>query len=83
MMQPGRPNVDAAMIAHYAEHPRLQIPKGYVVRESTDVQFCVVAGIAATDGHSVSTVTSPVGQRHGLVVEQGSGLSRASKKTSR
>jgi hypothetical protein len=36
------------------------------------VQFGVVmtARIAATDKHSVSTVASHVGQRHGLVVEQ-------------
>jgi uncharacterized low-complexity protein len=30
----------------------------------------MAARIAATDEHSVSTVTSHVGQRHGLVVEQ-------------
>ena len=42
MMQPGRANVGAAMIAHGAEHPPLQLPKGQVVGEPADVQFGVM-----------------------------------------
>jgi hypothetical protein len=71
MMQPGRANVGAAMIAHGAEHPLLQLPKGQVVGEPTDVQFGVVitVRIAAIDEYMVSTVTSHVGQPHGLIVK--------------
>jgi len=60
MMQPGRANVGAAMIAHGAEHPPLQLPKGHVVGEPADVQFGVVitVRIAATEKHAVSTVSS-------------------------
>jgi hypothetical protein len=59
------------MIAHGAEHARLQVVEGHVIRKTADVQFGVVmtARIAATDEHLVSAVTSHVGQRHGLVVE--------------
>jgi hypothetical protein len=72
MVRPRRANVGAAMIAHGAEHPPLQLYKGHAVGESADVQFSVAmaARIAATDKHAVSTVTSHVGQRHGLAVEQ-------------
>ena len=71
MMQPGRANVGAAMIAHGAEHPPLQLHKGHVVGEPADVQFGVVitVRIAAIDEHMFSAVTSHVGQPHGLVVE--------------
>ena len=70
-MQPGRANVGAAMIAHGAEHPPLQLAKGHVVGEPADVQFGVVitVRIAAIDEHMFSAVTSHVGQTHGLVVE--------------
>src|SRR5216684_2085823 len=72
MMQPGRANVGAAMIAHGAEHPPLQLPKGHIVGEPADVYFGVVmtVGIAAIDEHVATPVRSHVGQRHGLVVEQ-------------
>jgi len=72
MMQPGRANVGAAMIAHGAEHPRLQLPKGHVVGELADVQFGVVitVRIAAIDEHVATPVGSHVGQPHGLVVKQ-------------
>jgi hypothetical protein len=35
-------NVGAAMIAHRAKHPPLQLPKGQVVGEPADVQFGVM-----------------------------------------
>jgi len=80
-MQPGRANVGAAMIAHGAEHPPLQLPKGQVVGEPADVQFGVVitVRIAAVDEHVATPVGSHVGQPHGLNREApGSGSSRAS-----
>jgi hypothetical protein len=52
MMQTGRANVGAAMIAHGAKHPPLQLPKGQVVGEPADVQFNGMGrehGIAAAD----------------------------------
>ena len=60
------------MIAHGAEHARLRVVEGHVIRKTADVQFGVVmtARIAATDEHTVSTVSPHVGQRHGLVVKQ-------------
>jgi len=71
-MQPRGANAGAAMIAHCAEHPWLQIAKGHVVGEPADVQFGVVitVRIAANDKRMFSAVTSHVGQRHGLVVKQ-------------
>jgi hypothetical protein len=71
MMQPGRANVGAAVVAHGAEHPRLHIAKGHAVGEAADVQFGVVitVRIAANDKRMFSAVTSHVGQRHGLVVK--------------
>ena len=53
MMQPRRAHVGAAMVAHGAEHPPLQLPKGHVVGELADVQFGVVitVRIAAIDEH--------------------------------
>ena len=71
MTQPGRANVGAAMIAHGAEHPPLQLSKGHIVGESADVQFGVVitVRIAAIDGHVVTPVGSHVGQRHRLIVK--------------
>jgi len=52
-MQPGQANVGAAMIAHGAEHPRLQISIGHVVGEPADVHLGVVmtVRIAAIDEH--------------------------------
>jgi hypothetical protein len=60
------------MIAHGAEHPRLQIAKGHAVGETADVQFGVVitVRIAANDKRMFSAVTSHIGQRHGLIVKQ-------------
>jgi hypothetical protein len=71
MMQPGRANVGAAMIAHRAEHPPLQLPKGHVVGEPADVQFGVVVTvrIAAIDEHVATPAGSHVGQPHGLIVK--------------
>jgi hypothetical protein len=59
------------MIAPCAERAWLQVVEGHVIRKTADVQFGVVmtARIAATDEHSVSTVTSHVGQRYGLAVK--------------
>ncbi|SRR5216684_5836197 len=59
------------MIAHGAEHPRLQIPKGHVVGEPADVQFGVMmtAWIAAADEYVVTPVASHIGERHGLIVK--------------
>ena len=64
MMQPGRANVGAAMIAHRAEHPPLRLPKDHVVGEPADVQFGVVVTvrIAAIDEHVATPVGSHVGQ---------------------
>ena len=58
MMQPRRAHVGAAMVAHGAEHPRLQIPKGHAVGKTADVHFGVVitVGIAAIDEHMFSAV---------------------------
>jgi len=42
MMQPGRANVPAVMIAHGAEHSPLQLSKGHVVGEPANVQFGVL-----------------------------------------
>jgi hypothetical protein len=60
------------MIAHGAEHPWLQIAERYLVGKFADVKLSVVVEVrmAAIDEHAVSTVTSHVGQRHGLVVKQ-------------
>jgi hypothetical protein len=60
------------MIADRADHARLQVVESDVIGKAADVQLCVVmtARIAATDERPVSTATSQVGQRHGLVVEQ-------------
>ena len=60
------------MIAHGAEHPPLQLPKGHVVGEPADVQFGVVitVRIAAIDEHMFWPVAPLVGQRYGLIVEQ-------------
>jgi hypothetical protein len=68
MLQPGRANVGAAMIAHGAKHPPLQLPKGQVGGEPADVQFGVVitVRIAAIDEDVATPVGSHVGQRHGL-----------------
>jgi hypothetical protein len=79
-MQPGRANVGAAMIAHGAVHPPLQLPKGHVVREAADVQFGVAmtVRIAVIDEHSVSTLASHVGRERACRGAKGLGLSRAS-----
>jgi hypothetical protein len=71
MMQPGWANVGAAMIAHGAEHPPLQLSKSHVVGEPADVQFGVVITIriAGIDEHVATPVGSHVGQRHGLIVK--------------
>ena len=71
MMQLRGANVGAAMIAHCAEHPVLQISKGHVVGKaaSVDLSVMVTVRIAANDKHTVSAVTSHVAQTRGLVVE--------------
>ena len=58
------------MIAHGAEHPPLQLPKGHVVGEPADIHLGIVmtVRIAANDKHMFSAVTSHVGQRYGLIV---------------
>jgi hypothetical protein len=69
------------MIAHCADHAWLRVVEDHVIRKTADVQFGVMmtALIAATDEQPASTVTSPVGQRHGLCRgAKGSGSSRAS-----
>jgi hypothetical protein len=60
------------MITPCADHAWLQVVEDHVIRKTADVQFGVMmtARIAATDEQPASTVTSPVGQRHGLLVEQ-------------
>ena len=71
MMQPGRANVGAAMIAHGAEQARLLIVVSHVIRKTTDVQFGIVktVWITAIDEHMGSTETPHVAQRHRLVLE--------------
>jgi hypothetical protein len=64
-------HVGAAVIAHGAEHPPLQLPKGHAVEEPADVHFGVVGAIriAANDKHMFSTVASHVAQPRGLIVK--------------
>jgi hypothetical protein len=71
MMQPGRANVGAAVIALGAEHPWLQIAECHAVGEPADVQFGVVGAIriAAIDEHVATPAGSHVGPPHGLIVE--------------
>jgi hypothetical protein len=72
MMQPRRADVGAAMIAHGAKHPGLQISKRHVVGKAAGVDLSVVVAvwIAAIDEHSVSTVAPHIRERHRLVVKQ-------------
>jgi hypothetical protein len=66
---------------HCADHAWLQVVEDHVIRKTADVQFGVMmtVRIAATDEQPASTVTSHVGQRHGLCRgAKGSGSSRAS-----
>jgi hypothetical protein len=72
MMQPRRAGVCAAMIAHGAEHPRLQISKGHVVGKaaSIDLSVVVTARIAAVDEHVVAPVASHIRERNRLIVKQ-------------
>jgi hypothetical protein len=71
MMQPGRANVGTAVIAHGAEHSRLQIPKGHVIGKAANIDLGVVVAvrIAAVGDHVGSPEASHVGQRHWLVVQ--------------
>ena len=71
-MQPGWANVGAAMIAHGAEHARLEVAEGHVIRKTADVQFgiAMTVRIAANDKHMFSPVAPHVGQRHWLIVKQ-------------
>jgi hypothetical protein len=52
-MLPRRADASAAMIAHGAKHPWLQISKGHVVWKAGSVDFsvAVTARIAAVDEH--------------------------------
>jgi len=70
-MQPGWANVGAAMIAHGAEHPSLQVAKGYVVGEPADIHLGIVmtVRIAANNKHMFSAVAPHVGQPHRLIVK--------------
>jgi hypothetical protein len=70
MMQPRRADVGAAMIAHGAKHPRLQIPEGDIIGKAAGVDLGVVVAVAAMDDHVVSSEASHVRERHGLVVKQ-------------
>ena len=59
------------MIAHGAEHARLEVAEGHVIRKTADVQFgiAMTVRIAANDKHMFSAVASHVGQPHGLIVK--------------
>src|SRR5258705_6513413 len=80
MMQPGRANVGAAVIAPGAGHPPLQLPKGHVVGEPADVQFGVVitVRIAAIDEHGSDRDSACWPGARACREAPGSGLSRAS-----
>src|SRR6266851_5278527 len=81
---PRRPDVSAAMIAHGAKHPGLQISKGHVVGKAAGVDLSVVVTvrIAAVDEHVSSPEAAHIRERHGLVVKQKvRDPSRASTKT--
>src|SRR5216683_776140 len=69
---PRRADVSAAMIAHGAKHPGLQISKGHVVGKaaSVDLGVVVTVRIAAVDEHASSPEASHIRERHGLVVKQ-------------
>ena len=69
---PRRADVSAAMIAHGAMHPGLQISKGHVVGKAAGVDLSVVVTvrIAAVDDHAGSPEASHIRERHGLVVKQ-------------
>ena len=60
------------MIAHGAEHARLEVAEGHVIRKTADVQFgiAMTVRIAANDKHMFSAVAPHIGQRYRLVVEQ-------------
>jgi hypothetical protein len=70
MMQPGRANVGAAMIAHGAASA-VAAPQRSGCPGAADVQFGVVmtVGIAAIDEHVATAVGSHVGQPHGVIVK--------------
>jgi hypothetical protein len=69
---PRRADVGAAMIAHGAKHPGLQISKGHVVGKaaSVDLSVVVTVWIAAVDEHVVTPVASHIRERSGLIVKQ-------------
>ena len=70
-MLPRRADVGAAMIAHGAKHPGLQISKGHVVGKAASVDLSVVViRIAAVDEHAGSPEASHIRERHGLVVKR-------------
>jgi hypothetical protein len=48
MMQPGRANVGATMIAHCADHAWLQIAEGHVIRKTAYIQFGVAMTVRIT-----------------------------------
>jgi hypothetical protein len=60
------------MIAHGAEHPRLQISKGHCIGKaaSVDLSVVVTVRIAAVDEYVVTPVASHTRERNGLVVKQ-------------
>jgi len=69
---PRRADVGAAVVADGAEHQRLQITEGHVVRQAAGVDLSVVVTvrIAAVDDHAGSPEASHIRERHGLVVKQ-------------
>ena len=69
------------MIAHGAEHARLEVAEGHVIRKTADVQFgiAMTVRIAANDKHMFSAVAPHIGQRYRACRgAKGSGSSRAS-----
>jgi hypothetical protein len=69
---PRRADVSAAMIAHGAKHPGLQISKGHIVGKVASVDFSIVVTvrIAAIDEHVRSAEAPHIRERHRLIVQQ-------------
>ena len=67
---PGGAHVRAAMIAHCADHAKLQVIEGGLVRQVARVEDGVVmaAGVRAVDENFGLSQRPPLGQRQRLIV---------------
>ena len=76
-MPPRRADIGTPVIAYRANHARVQVAEGHVIwgkAADVDLGAVMTARIAATDEHSVPTVTSHVGQRQeGREADHGEG----------